>query len=100
MVQDADMCCSKKNKKQWGERIWMLPDHWDDWGEQLVHSYQYITMKIKLLFTFEQEVEVATVETLKELMYFPKLDNIYFPSHYFKALLRHLTDEQLDYLDK
>ena len=77
----------------------MLPEDWKDWQEATTNSYQYITQKIKLFFTFETVVEEAIMQTLVELMNFPKLDDEYFPTHYFVVLLRHLTDEQITFLE-
>lgn len=73
----------------------MLPFDWQKWGEQVVHSHQFIDLKIKLFFTFEKEPEEAIRQTLDDLINFPLIDISYFPLHYFKALLMQMTEEQL-----
>lgn len=78
----------------------MLPQEWDEWHIQIRKTYQYIQMKIKLFFIYE-ELDNAISTTFKELMNFPRCPEEYFPKHYFDVLLKFLTIEQKQkYIDQ
>ena len=37
-----------------GDHDWMLPHEWEQWYLQIRKTYQYIQMKIKLFFIYEE----------------------------------------------
>lgn len=78
---------------QEGDHLWMMPQEWESCHYQIRKSYQYIQMKIKLFFIYEEK-DNAISTTFKELMNFPLCPEVYFPKHYFDVLLKFLTFEQ------
>lgn len=76
-----------------GDQSWMMPSAWEQHHRQIRHCYQYIQMKVKLFFIFEEQ-DSAIQLTFRELMNFPRCPEEYFPRHYFVVLLEFLTLEQ------
>lgn len=71
----------------------MLPQEWDECHAQIRRTYQYIQMKVKLYFTYEER-DNAIKATFEELMTLPNLPEEFFPKHYFDVLLKFLTRDQ------
>ena len=83
-----------------GDHDWMLPTLWADEYKSIRKSYQWIQMKIKLFFIYE-ELDNSITLTFQELMNYPNLPEEYFPKHYFDELLKQLTrDQKQRYLHK
>lgn len=104
-VSDADVEIDSKEVCKlirFGDHSWMVPakEQRATFGKQIYQTYQWIQMKIKLYFIYE-ELDQSIILTFRELMNYPALPEEYFPKHYFDELLKQLTiDQKQRYLNK
>ena len=49
-------CCEQSLAlSEEGDQSWMMPLDWEQYHRQIRHCYQYIQMKVKLFFIFEEQ---------------------------------------------
>ena len=49
----SEVC--EANLSEEGDQSWMMPVGWEQYHQQILHCYQYIQMKVKLFFIFEEQ---------------------------------------------